>query len=155
MRLKLENKFIFLLSLALVSCGQMQKENRLPSSESDAKVVRQCGEIRYSENNRVARDSEDLMYILHLDCNRDRKIDLTDKNLVIGIPLQQLRLQQKSWLTRWKQQAVRAAQVASANPYLCVEVQAVADPCISGKSVTGTAPIFTSRVSNLQRSGEK
>ncbi len=151
----MENKIIFLLSLALVSCGQMQKENRVPSSESGVAVVRQCGEIQYSENNRVARDTEDLMYTLHLDCNRDRKVTPADKNLVIGIPLQQVKPQQKAWLTRWKQQAVRAAQVGSANPYLCIQVEGKADPCITGQSITGNNPIFTSRVSNLQQSGSK
>lgn len=149
---------LILAMLVLAGCGQMQKQSeREPSSDKMQKAltIQQCGEIEYSEDNRVARDREELMYSLKLDCNRDRKITDADKNLIIGIALEQIRPQQKSWLTRWKRQAVLVAQNAKANPYLCMQVEVSEDPCQTGRSVFGVKPQFTSRIYNLQSAGEK
>ena len=151
-------KQIGIIILFSFGSGQMQKQShREPSSDRNVKLisVQQCGEIQYSEDNYVARDDDDLIYALRLDCNRDQKITLADKNLNISIRLDQIKPQQKAWLSRWKQQAVFAAKNAKANPYLCLQVQASEDPCVTGKNAFGVRPIFTSKVFNIQKEVEK
>ena len=153
----MKNIYVLILLTGLIlSCSQMQKHfDREPSAEKGKALnaVNQCGEIKYSENNNVARDEDDIMYSLSLDCNRDKIIDEQDRGLVIGIPLEQLKPQQKAWLTRWKRQAVQSAKDLNANPYLCLQVNATEDPCISGRSVLGTKPVFTSKIYNLKQNG--
>ncbi len=147
-------KSIGVIILILSGCGSMQKLSfREPTSEKNVKLIQvyQCGEIQYSEDNYVARDDDDLIYALRLDCNRDQKITPQDRNLNISISIDQIKPQQKAWLTRWKQAAVQAAKNAKANPYLCMQIQINEDPCVSGKNTFGFKPIFTSKVTNIQK----
>lgn len=135
------------------SCVQINTSpERIPNSEPvpATNIINACGEIQYSENSYAALDSDDVMYVLKLDCNHDRKISVEDNNLIIGIPITELRPQQKAWLTRWKKLAIQAAKKSSANPYLCMHVETLNDPCLNGKSVLGYKPRFTSKIFNLQ-----
>lgn len=155
------NRILAIGMLALLfSCAQAPKITkvdeapRLPSSQ-ETTMIKQCGEIQYSEDKYTARDKDDVMFSVLLDCNRDRTISAEEGRLVIGIPLAHVKPQQKSWLTRWKRAAVSANNIASANPYVCVTVEATEDPCVTGRSVYGTKPKFVGSVFNIQNPAKK
>lgn len=124
--------------------------NRTPANIAAAQVINKCGEVGYNETSYSALNPEDVMYIMRLDCNLNRQIDREDGGVVIGLPVNELKPQQKAWLTRWKKMAVRSQKNALASPYLCMKVTATQDPCLSKKSVLGFKPSFTSKVLKVQ-----
>lgn len=146
-------KKIFLLAgLVLTACTHTPSETaREPSSTYVGyEKVRQCGTIQYTESNRNALNVEDLHYVLKTDCNRDKLISANESRKAIFIPLEQIKPQQKSWLTRWKNEAMAKENKASANPYICVQVLAKEDPCATGRSALGHRPQFSANVQSFQ-----
>lgn len=144
-------KKFLLLSLVLSACSHVPIESiRTPSAFTGYEVVRQCGVIQYTEDNRNALNDEDLQYVLKADCNQDKVISKIENKKAIFIPIDQVKPQQKSWLTRWKNEAIDETHKSRANPYICIQVLAKEDPCISGKSVFGYAPKFSANVQSFQ-----
>lgn len=145
---------VFFLSLimmsTLFSCAHKKNPEglRAPSSTSYTEISK-CGELQYSENSRNAVDSDDIFYNLKIDCNDDGRVNKYDEQRAISIPVNQLSPQQKAWVTRWKRQAVQQQKDSSAHPFVCVQILAVEDPCVSGKNVLGYSPKLT-----LKKSGQ-
>lgn len=144
---------IILVGLVLSGCTHTPSDNdfpRTPSGFTGYDVVRQCGIIEYTEDNRNALNDEDLQYVLKADCNQDGSISKSESKKVIFIPLDQIKRQQKSWLTRWKNEAIDQANNRRANPYICVQVLAKQDPCLTGSSTFGYAPKFSANIQSFQ-----
>lgn len=112
-------------------------------SSAYLKEVAQCGTIEFAESNYAARDTNDRVYTMALDCNQDRKIDAADGNRAINIPVGQLTEATLKWLKNTKRMVVNKSKSAKQNPYICVEVEAASDPCGSGKNALGFKPKFS------------
>ncbi|MFN3697551.1 MAG: hypothetical protein ACK4VO_08920 [Pseudobdellovibrio sp.] len=144
----MKNLFILVISSLMFSCNHMeQSEQRLPSSALDKNYqkISQCGELSFNESNREVVNTEDVMYNLALDCNRDRKINSKDQFLAVGFLTDQISSQQKGHITRFTRAAIAKQKKHSAKPYVCVVFQAERDPCLSRQSVMGYNPKFTSK----------
>lgn len=141
--------------LMLASCGHNPASDRNPAfdrSPSASEQVMSCGLLGSTETGRNAVDVnpseriDDRLYLLQVDCNKDRVVDLEKEQLIVGIPSNQVSPSQKGWITRWRKIAVKVQKNQSAKPYVCVKYAANYDPCTANRNVYGVAPKFSGKI---------
>lgn len=141
--------------LMLASCGHNPVADMNPAfdrSPSSTTEVMSCGLLGSTETARNAVDVnvsekiDDRLFSLQVDCNKDQVVDLEKENLVVGIPMNQVRTGQKGWITRWRKTAVKVQKNQAAKPYVCMKYQAAYDPCTANRNVYGMAPKFSGKI---------
>lgn len=145
---------VFLLAS---SCAQQPTSwIREPSSSTAQYVmIKQCGEIGYTESNYNALDNEDAMYAFKLDCNGDGKVSRADGGFMIGLPFEYVSPQQKGWITRWKREIVRTTKNASSNPYVCAEIMSYGNPCETKQNSLSGRASFTQNITEFTKNQRK
>lgn len=145
-------KFFTIIFTALLAACALQK--RTPSGAVPDLTIKSCGLIAFNETSRTALDNVDVLYTLQNDCNKDRKIGPEDGPILTAFEYDEVNPQQKKWLRNLHKRAVLEEKKASALPYVCVDYQAEADPCLTFKNVYGINPTFSSDQSRSQQEAD-
>lgn len=144
----MKNIFKLIMTVSLFSLAACAVQKRTPSGETSDQNVKSCGLISSNETSRSALDTEDALYTLQIDCNKDGKLNPEDGHVLTAFDYKEVTPQQKSWIKKWHKDFVVSLKKASAQPYVCVRYKAEADPCLTFKNVYGIDPIFSSRSIN-------
>lgn len=135
---------LFSLGLIVVACTHKPPEFREPSSVgyNPKQVIISCGQVALNETPRDGRAIDELAYEMKVNCGGD-----STRNAHLVIPNSEMRPGQKGYITRLMKASRKLGWGAVAET--CVLTEAENDPCLTGRTVKASKPIFRKNAKEL------